>query len=491
MNIETLEKILRCPTLPSLPAVAVKVIDLTSNPSVRMDELAKTIQNDQGLAAKILRTVNSSFYGLRKPCSTIHAAIVMLGLGPVKTLALGFSLVSAVGKGGDAFDYSAYWRRGLYTAVAAKAFAEAARIKQADEAFLGGLLQDVGVMAMYRALGKEYLDIMAETGGDHRKLVQSELAAYEVQHADVGSMLAERWKLPRELVLPVKYHERPTAAPMECAELIRVVAIGNLVHDTLTDTDPTPSMRKLYDRASQWLNLDANEVESALARTHQGVKELSAVFSLQTGAAADLDAILARAKEQTATVIRSTTGGADGLEGLVVDGADEDALTGLIGRVGFDKALRAVHAATSESSLGMAVAYIIIDRMKAHLATHGQTSCDEVVVEIASQMKRFFAPISGVACRPTPDIFAVIIPRVNSEMAAAVCEGFREEAAKITIPIGVSIGADPIQVTIGIASSNGDDVPTADLVRAAAVALQSARAGGGNCMRIQNIGLAA
>ncbi len=96
MNNETLEKVLKCPTLPSLPAVALKVIDLTSNPAVKMEELARTIQNDQGLAAKILRTVNSSFYGLRKPCSTIHAAIVMLGLGPVKTLALGFSLVSAI-----------------------------------------------------------------------------------------------------------------------------------------------------------------------------------------------------------------------------------------------------------------------------------------------------------------------------------------------------------------------------------------------------------
>ncbi len=71
MNHELLEEILSCPSLPSLPAVAVRVIEMTQNPNVKLDELASVIQNDQGLSAKILRTVNSSFYGLRQRCSTI------------------------------------------------------------------------------------------------------------------------------------------------------------------------------------------------------------------------------------------------------------------------------------------------------------------------------------------------------------------------------------------------------------------------------------
>ena len=112
MDTKLLDDILNCPSLPSLPAVAIRVLELTSDPDVRMDELAKEIQFDQGIAAKILRTVNSSFYGLRKRCSSIEHALVMLGLNPVKSLVLGFSLVSSVkGEEGDEFDYLGYWER--------------------------------------------------------------------------------------------------------------------------------------------------------------------------------------------------------------------------------------------------------------------------------------------------------------------------------------------------------------------------------------------
>ena len=96
MNQDVLERILQCQTLPSLPAVAIRILELTSDLNVSIAELARTIENDQGLTAKILRTVNSSFYGLRKPCPTIHQAVVILGLSAVKSLALGFSLVTSI-----------------------------------------------------------------------------------------------------------------------------------------------------------------------------------------------------------------------------------------------------------------------------------------------------------------------------------------------------------------------------------------------------------
>ena len=92
-----LERILRCPNLPTLPTVAVRVIDLTQNVNVSMDDLTETIQNDQGLAAKILKTVNSSFYGLAHTVSSVEHAVVVLGLEGVKTIVLGFSLLFGVG----------------------------------------------------------------------------------------------------------------------------------------------------------------------------------------------------------------------------------------------------------------------------------------------------------------------------------------------------------------------------------------------------------
>ncbi|MEX0876665.1 MAG: HDOD domain-containing protein, partial [Phycisphaerales bacterium] len=159
MDTQLLEDILSCSTLPSLPSVASRVLELTSDPDVKMDELAEEIRYDQGIAAKILRTVNSSFFGLRRRCSSIDHALVMLGLGPVKSLVLGFSLVSSLkAEDGDAFCYPEYWKRSLTTAVASKYAAEMAGNKLIlDEAFLAGLFQDIGMIAMHRTIGDNYL----------------------------------------------------------------------------------------------------------------------------------------------------------------------------------------------------------------------------------------------------------------------------------------------------------------------------------------------
>ena len=84
-----LEKILACPNLPTFPTVAAEVLKLTSDPDVSMDDIAKLIKSDQGLATRVLKTVNSSFYGLSKPCSTIERAMGFIGIKAIKSLVLG------------------------------------------------------------------------------------------------------------------------------------------------------------------------------------------------------------------------------------------------------------------------------------------------------------------------------------------------------------------------------------------------------------------
>ncbi len=171
----------------------------------------------------------------------------MLGLSPVKSLALGFSLADSIHDPNDSggFDYVAYWRRGLFTGVAGKIVAERAGFEFGDEVFLGGLLQDVGMIAMYKALGPTYVDVLQAAGSDHRDLVRHELQMLDLQHPAIGAMLVERWKLPEELSLPVKYHERPSAAPGTFQDHIRFVGLGNYVHDVLTLEDPKAPLQAL------------------------------------------------------------------------------------------------------------------------------------------------------------------------------------------------------------------------------------------------------
>src|SRR5690606_12853537 len=208
-----IERVLSSARLPTLPAVALRVIELSSKPDVSLREIADTIQNDQALSAKVLKTVNSSYYGLSRRCTTISQAMVALGLTTVKTVALSFSLIQAMGSDAeDEFDYESYWKRCLIGATGASAAAETAGHADPEEVFLAGLLMDAGVIAMHRALGEEYRPATTAAGGSHTALASFERALFEVDHAGISGRLAEVWRLPLALVEPIRFHADPTGA---------------------------------------------------------------------------------------------------------------------------------------------------------------------------------------------------------------------------------------------------------------------------------------
>ncbi len=490
MNHELLEEVLSCPSLPSLPAVAVRVIEMTQNPNVKLDELAAAIQNDQGISAKILRTVNSSFYGLRQRCATIDRALVLLGLAPVRALVLGFSLVQTIRAGkDDPFDYTAYWRRGMYTAVAARCIAEAAGKKCADEAFIGGLLQDIGVMALYRALGMRYLEIMEQTGGDHRKLGRYELASLEMQHPDIGAMLAQRWRLPEELVLPVRYHERPTAAPKECTDLVRLVGLGNIAHDVYTDEDPTPAMRRFYQKVQEWFGLDSQATDALLKRIAEGTREMGSMFNLDTGPYPNAEEVLSRAEGQLLQMAKAgETKGKGGVESLVVNGDELDPMTGVLGRLGFDSAVRSAFSAVQSRNEPLTLVEVSIDGFKELTQSRGLEAGDEILLGVATLLKKHFEPCGAAVCRIGGDIFAVVMVGTSRTEAAKVAEAFRADLMQAS-PRWQVPGGGPVTATTSTGmvtvepAQIGEFQTPQSLVIAAARAVQAARNAGGNCAR--------
>jgi diguanylate cyclase (GGDEF)-like protein len=491
MNAEMLEEILSCPSLPSLPAVAVRVVELTKDTNVSMDELASSIQNDQALAAKVLRTVNSSFYGLRQRCTTIHQAIVMLGLSAVKSLALGFSLVSSLGgEDGDGFDYVRYWRRGLYTGVAAKCVAHAAGRDFEDEAFLGGLLQDIGMMVMFRALGDRYVAVLQETGGDHRKLVRCEIAALEVQHPDIGAMLAQRWKLPEELVLPVKYHERPTAAPANHTDLVRCVGVGNFAHDVLTDEDPTPALRRFHERVKSWFNIDGEQADELICKIAEGAKEISSLFKLDTGAYSDADEVLRRANERLVelSMLRDKEQtGEDGINALVKDGDQIDALTGAHTQTSMGLLLYPAFEAAKDKGETLGVVRVQIDGFASIAASHGTEVSDQVLVGVTALLKKEFESGGGLICRDGENSFVVLMPGVGRVGIVKAAEEFRRDLERAARAWTSSGAGAPVSVTasIGVAVMEPPVVfaKPETLLSAAGRAAEASNRAGGNCVR--------
>ena len=298
MNEDLLRKILASPSLPTLPAAALEVVDLCRRDDTPMDQLARAICKDPAIATKVLRTVNSVHFGLRSEVTTISHALVLLGLQTVKSIALGFTLVGSLQDAkGRAFDPSPLWRRSLVSAVGARSIALKTGGANPEEAFLGGLLQDMGILALIQTLGTPYIDLLNKGGECHQNLAVLEREYLKLDHAEVGEALARHWNLPAVLAAPIRYHERPDCAADTCKRISYAVALGNKAALPFFSKDAKGPLQDYLTSATEWLNLDRPAAKRILEATAQAAPQMSNLFQLPEGQGPNLETIMKDARE--------------------------------------------------------------------------------------------------------------------------------------------------------------------------------------------------
>lgn len=495
MDEKLLKRVLSCSKLPSVPAVALRVIELTSDPNVSMRTLAETIQNDQGLATKILRTVNSPFYGLVKRCSTIQQAQLMLGLNGVKTLALGFSLVNSLKQNEDhAFDYVSYWRRGVYSAVGSRAAARMIGCPFAEEAFLGGLLQDLGVVALYMALGDEYSALLEHAHTSHEELGRLEVDRLEIHHAEVGAMLADRWRLPDSLIAPIRFHERPSAAPREHQGIVQSVYIGNLVASALTLQPAGPWVQQLRRTLAEFAKAGHEQADTLVEETGKGAVELSRLLDLDTGKAADVCSVLESAKDRLVEIAMDGTRQSERTARLndeLQRELETDATTGVSSRAQFNAELADRFTRARAGGEPLSLAIIDPDKLRRINEDHGWEVGDAVLAALARRLVETFRAHRGVVGRWGADEFAVLLDRTDMPTAAAMLQRLCADLSTNPIePTGVDLPERTLMVTASAgvatfdpASQNAFARPE-HLLHAADQALHAAQAAGGHTVRV-------
>lgn len=489
MDQTLLERILRSPKLPTLPAIAVRILDLTQDVNVSISALASTIENDQAIAARVLRTVNSSFYGLRRSCSSINQAVVLLGLASVKTLALSFSLVSTLRKRGeDEFDHVAYWRRSIYSAVAGRIIARQAGLARYEEAFLGGLLQDIGMMAMYQTLGERYIKVVSAVP-EHRALLRHELAELELQHPEVGAMLAQRWRLPPELIIPIKYHEQPTAAPEEHADLVRAVGLANIACDVLSSPQSGPNLRRFRARAARWFGFDQPHCDDLLRQITAAAHEVSSLFVLNIGQQADVDSILSRAEDQLARIDEQFDGDREDspMNRLVSDSHEFDPLTGVLTRRALLVQAMELFDESRMPDGPVAVVAISVDGFTNLTRQTEAENTDSLLVETAAVLEHFFMPQGARVARWEAGVFVAVAPGLGAAAASAQADRVRTTALREAQTWFPAELRGKLSWSAGVATIDDPSAPSAssglDLFTQALTALDAARASGGNCTR--------
>jgi len=218
----------------TLPEITLKIIELVESPSSTAQDLHKVIAHDPALCSRILKVVNSAFYGLPGQIGSINRAIVLLGLNAVKNIAIAASLAKLFRGGSLTPEFSAkdLWSHSIATAAGCKMIADSLKLGLGDEAFLAGLIHDIGVIVEIQFDRHKLIETIGKLGVDKagipaNSMLDVETEVFGANHQDFGQGLCEKWKFPRTFALVTGFHHRPLELGDDQRTLVTIVSIAD------------------------------------------------------------------------------------------------------------------------------------------------------------------------------------------------------------------------------------------------------------------------
>lgn len=218
----------------TLPEITLKIIELVEDPTSTAQDLHKIIAHDPALCSRILKVVNSAFYGLPRQIGSINRAIVLLGLNAVKNIAIAASLAKLF-RGGDLcpkFSARDLWIHSVATAAASKLICDELHLGLPDEAFLAGLIHDIGIMVEMQAERNKLVQVFEsmafdKDGNPDRDMREIERSVFGPDHGAFGAGLCEAWKFPKSFTFVTGYHHNPMDLPSGSRTLACVVYVAD------------------------------------------------------------------------------------------------------------------------------------------------------------------------------------------------------------------------------------------------------------------------
>jgi len=471
--------------------VATHIIELAQDPDIEMGKVAKALSMDSALSTKILRIANSPLYAQRRKSENLRQALVVLGLNATLTLALSFSLVKSL-RGGkpNGLNYGLYWRRALLAGTAARALGDAMHQSLAEEIFLAALLQDVGMLALDKAVPDLYSQGEA-LQRNHSALAEHEKKRLQVDHAEIGGWLMKGWNLPERLHRAIAHsHQLELSFSSDPVQIFdRCVALSGPVADLfLLD----PEQRQFAETAlcaERSLGLDKMAFGQVLGTIGAMIPETEAIFETDLLARQHPELILEQAREvlmlrslHALREINTLRAAAESSSSRALELEEEtrrDALTGVYNRAYLDQFLEREFDNSTRHKWPLSVAFADLDNFKSINDNFGHQAGDRVL-QATARILRGNTRESDMIARYGGEEFVVVLPATDAETARSICErivmAFRNT--------GHVIGSDHATVTISIGcathgtQTHFDNV--ADLVKAADQALYTAKVRGRN-----------
>lgn len=200
-------------TLFSLPDVVGRVNMLIDDPTTRISDLAEAVLCDPGLAARLLRLVNSAYYSPPYRVGTVSQAIILLGQHELRNLVLATVAVDLFkGLPPEQINMEQFWLRSITCGVAARGLAHLRHLRESERLFVAGLLYGTGKLVFYSQCPDPYREVLQQAGEDEQARVAAERQVFGFTYAELGAELLKAWRLPESLYMVVAHHLEPAKA---------------------------------------------------------------------------------------------------------------------------------------------------------------------------------------------------------------------------------------------------------------------------------------
>jgi two-component system cell cycle response regulator len=467
--------------LPTMPAVVAQVLAIPEWDNVDLRAVGEIISKDVSLASKVLRVVNSPFYGLPREISSISQALAMLGIRATRSLCLSFSILNISPRSKTSrFDYSGFWMRSLNTASAARELALAAKLPTEEESFLAGLLQNIGAMVLAQCVPRLYVRSLNKAQDKLSPKLEIEREELGTDHVEVAKLLFENWNLPPSLRVPVLYHHEPEKAgnvDEHTLLAIQVQHLAGLIGECLYAVENgSGTLRDLSETAAHYFDISPGEFAALLRRVDSKVEETAGVFEMTASRPDSYASLLQKANEALGNIateqerlvweLQASKAEAEKLSqqlqaanNKLLEEARKDPLTDLANRRMFQMLLTQELHRSQRYHHAIALLFIDIDDFKLLNDQYGHLEGDRALKHLAEILEGQVRAADVVA-RYGGEEFIIALVETSESDARIVAE--RVRAAIAAAPLVLADQHTQVQITasIGIAAWEPPNEPT-------------------------------
>jgi two-component system, cell cycle response regulator len=470
-----LETVLLSKDLPTLPIIASQLLTLTASEETTLTDIANLISQDMALSAKILRVANSSFYSFPQQISSINQAVSILGINAVRSLVLSFSFLSMESrKKSSLFDFHLFWEHALVCAVAAKLVMEQVGGTDGEEAFISGLLQNIGQLVLATTLSDQYEkvlnrlhtgDITVDVSDNQEENIELEVIG--CTHSVIGHAVAKSWSFPERLLLPMRYHHRPDTyqGPEQHRKNVMAVYLADLLSKIFYTDDPAKYHKQFRAEAKRLLGLKILEINTILRQIDRIIEQAAEYFGIKISPVRSVAEILQEAnlrlslinlsyEEMNRELIKSKmeleklTEELSQKNRLLENLANIDGLTEINNHRYFQNYLDAELNRSSRNDDVISLLLADIDHFKRFNDTFGHQTGDFLLKEFCKIIKEQIREYDLIA-RYGGEEFVFVLPQTGPDEAVVVAEKIRKTIERYTFDDGRDFYS--ITISIGIA----------------------------------------